>query len=285
MSKTSHKALIPFSKITHISKQVTEEITQKNFKNFLQTTLTQENFELTQESYIFHYFIKEANQYEIYLLKSYNKIPILEFQLFEEYTFTNFTKEKYFLFITNNFFVVYQNKKPLFAFENKHYTKDDITKFIQFTHKIVIDEVITIEEHSFETLKSNFKNIQPLIFERYKNDHGYFYFIGYLFLIIGFASYLFIGNQQPSTIQNIENNKPSPYIKKNITNHLATFLSRGYANQIEFKQLRFNKKLYVSLSATHTNLQAFLSFYKNVTITKLEKSPENILIAEIELEF
>ncbi len=284
MSETSNKTLIPFSKIIHISKQVTEEITPKYFKNFLKTTLAQENISLSKESYIFNYFIKEANRYEIYLFKSSTKEPILEFQLFENYPIENFFPKKFYLFITHNFFTVYQDNKPLFTFENKHYSKDDITKFIAFTHKIIIDEVIIIEDDFLETLKSTLDNIKPLSLEKYTNFNSYFYFIGYLIFIFGLVGYLYIENNQPKIEEN-QKIKQFPFTNKAITKHLAIFLEKGYSNKIEFEKLQYNKKLDVTLKAKHENLQKFLSYYKKATITKLEKTSEDILIVELEIEF
>ena len=64
---THEKVFIPFSNITHITKKVTEEISQKHLKSFLKTTLQLAKLPIEKNTKVFYSFIKETNLYEIYI--------------------------------------------------------------------------------------------------------------------------------------------------------------------------------------------------------------------------
>lgn len=282
----SKKVLIPFSHITHISKKVTEQISPKYLPSFLKTLILQKNILIPKNTKIFYSFIKEANIYEIYLFETTNKNPILEFQLFENHPDFQKLRDKYFLFITTKFFVVFFNNQPLFAFENKNYTQEDIVKFIEFTHKIVIYKTIMINEKELELLKLNTQKYKKLPFQKVNNSYEFYYYLFYLLIVILFSFYIYSENlSQSNTPKIIKTEIKESYKSKEITLKIVSFIKNLTTHHIKVEKLKYDKKLHSTIIATNQNLYNFLAHYKKShKIIKLEKLNENLFMAEIQIE-
>jgi len=281
---TPEKAFIPFSNIKHITKKVTEEISQKHLKSFLQTTLQLAKLPIEKDTKVFYSFIKETNIYEIYFFSTPHKQPLLEIQLFENYPHLN--KNQYQLFITNSFFTIYSYGKVIIAYENKNYDLNDIIKFIQFTHKITIEETITIHDEEYHQLKLNTTNPKPLPYLSLASSYEQYYFLVYLLLIILLSFYFYtITYNQPLPKQQTITTEP-PYKNEKISLKITQFIQNLNSKNIKLEELKYDKKLFAKIKSNNQNIHDFLALYKkDMKIIRLEKKGDNLLCAEVEIEF
>ncbi len=280
--------LLSFSNFTHITKKVTEEISDKHLKSFFQTALAQANFPIEKNTKVFYSFMKQSSSYEIYFFQSTQKHPLLEIQLFENYTYgKETTKESYQLFITTNFFTLYCNGQVLLAFENKNYSQSDILKFIQFTHKITINEIILIIDEELNELKKDISNIKPLHLIHLSNSYGHYYYFFYLTLIVLFSFY-FYNTTYNDTFSKLPANtlKGKSHKNQEIALKITQFITNLNNKNIKLEELRYDKKIYAKVKSNNQNLYDFLALYKkNMKIVKLEKTNDNLILGEIEIEF
>ncbi len=282
------KNLILFSQITHISKDVTEEINSKYLKKFLESIFVQHNISIDNESQVYLYYAKDLKRYEIYLFRSKSKNNILELQLFSEYPYDPYDEKDYRLFITEEFFALYKNNKFLFGYENKSYTTVEIEKFILFTHNIRVDESIIINTDTLTQYKTNFDKINTLPIIRFQNKkqfylYGVYGLFGVILLLIGY----FYSSKLPQTdqqkIESISLLQNSP--KKDIIQFLAKILDDGARYNIEFIKIEFKKSFHLQIKAIDTDLDKFLTSYKKSSkIIKIEKSHERFFLVEVTIE-
>ena len=282
---TNQKVLIPYTNITHISKKVTEPISSKYLQSFLLTTALQENYPITSNSKVIYHFIQKVNIYEIYIFESSQNNPLLEFQLFENYPFVQSQKNKYYLFITKNFFVVYFGTTFFLSLENKNYTKEDIVKFVEFTYKIPIKDTVIIEPNELETLKQNIQNLKPLPFIKLQTSKEFYYYLAYIVGVILFCFYFYYQNIPQNQVQPTIQLEDKNYQNKQITLKIATFIKNLSIHNIQLEQLQYEKKLKTTMIATNQNLSNFLTLYKKThKIIKLEKLDNNLFLMEVEIE-
>jgi len=280
--------IIPFSNITRITKNVTEQISQKYLKSFLITTINQENLPKTKTSKIIYQFIEKSNSYEIYLFQTKHKKALLEFQLFEKYqnSLEDF-HQKYQLFITHTFFTLYFDGKFISAIENKNYTTSDIIKFVQFNYKITIDEIIEVSDEEMKKLKQHSSNLQSFHFTNLQSSYESYYFLFYLVVILLASLYYYNINYNTSTKNPLPNSiSEQPYENQKIASHITQTITHLHHKNIKLEDLNYNKKLFLKVKSTHQNLYDFLAIYKkNMKIIKLEKIEDNLIFAEVEIEF
>ncbi|MCI0501493.1 MAG: hypothetical protein L0Y61_07075 [Epsilonproteobacteria bacterium] len=276
--------LVPFSNIICITKKVTEPIFEKYLQSFLQTTLIQANLTITKDSKVFYRFIEKLNHYEIYLFQTKSKKAILEFQLFENYQ-ENF-KLKYQLFITDSFCTIYFDGKFISAFENKSYEISDIVKFVQFNHKIIINEIISINANELTQLKLNIKNLKPLHYLHLSTSYEGYYFLVYLFLI-SLSSFYFYTINYNTKETNFSSYiaKEQPYKNERVAIKITQFIEKLNSNNIKLEVLAYDQKLIAKIQSNHQNIYNFLALYKkDMKIIKLEKIDDHLIVAEVEIE-
>jgi hypothetical protein len=287
LSSSSTAQLIPFSNITRITKKVTEPILEKYLQSFLQTTLIQTNLPITKDSKVVYRFIEKSNHYEIYLFQTKHKKAILEFQLFENYQNDEESfKKKYQLFITKSFCTLYFDGKFVSAFENKNYATSDIIKFVQFNHKITIDEIIQINEEELIQLKLNIANLKPLRYSHLTTSYEGYYFLVYLLLII-LSSLYFYTTYYSTKSANLSSNitKEQPYQNEKTATKITQFIENLNSKNIKLDALTYDKKLIAKIQSNSQNLYDFLALYKkDMKIIKLEKIGDNLIFAEVEIE-
>jgi len=276
---TSKKEFIPFSKITHISYKTQEEILPKHLNLFLKTTIAQLKKSISPNTQIFLSFIKETNLYEIYLFETSSNHTILEFQLFEKLAIDLKTHNNYLLFITNSFFVVYQQEKAIFAYENKYYTQKEIVEFIKFTHKIKIDYIKNIEQNELEELSLEFENLSQLPTLKLNSSKEYIYYFIYLLLLILSTTFLYL--RTPNQVSN----HPVILENKNISEETERVITNIVTLKIELLSFNYIGKGFLTLKTTPDKLHQFTLLCKKSKITKLEKIDENLFFVEIEIEF
>lgn len=288
LSSNSTLQLIPLSNLSHVTKKVTEEISQKHLKSFFQTALIQANLKIEKNTKVFYSFIKEVNLYEIYIFQTTEKNPLLEIQLFENYqNFDETLENKYTLFITNKSFAIYLNKKVILAFENKNYQESDILKFIQFTYKITIAETIMIADEEFNKLKQNTSNLKPLHYINLANSYEHYYFLVYLVVLIVSSLYFYtISYTQTIPKAQTEIKQEQPYNNQKIALKFTQFIEKLNSKNIKLEDLSYDKKLCAKIQSNNQNLYDFLAIYKkDMKIIKLEKIDDNLIFAEVEIEF
>jgi len=291
LSSTLTSQLILFSNTKHITKKVTEEISQKNLKSFLKTALFHEHYPITKNTKIFYSYIEKSHIYEIYCFESSTKNPILEFQLLEKLSLAN-QNDGYNLFVCESFFTIFYQNIFLFAYQNKNYSPDEILKFILFTHKIEISNPIFVSNKEFEKLKEQNNDLKQLPFVTLENQReGYYFIIFLLFLIIGafYFYYFWIANPnnkvQP---QQVSNAHIAPTLKSHtkIIPQFIDFIQLLDTYQIKIEKLEYNTKLIATLKGKTQNLHTFIETYpKDIKITKIDKKNSEMLTAEIEVEF
>jgi hypothetical protein len=284
LSSTLTSQLVLFSNTKHITKKVTEEISQKNLKSFLKTALFHEHYPITKNTKIFYSYIKETNLYEIYIFSTPYKQPLLEIQLFENYPHLH--KNRYQLFITNSFFTIYSYGKVIIAYENKNYDPNDIVKFIQFTHKITIEEIITINDEEYHQLKLNTTNLKPLPYLSIASSYEQYYFLVYLLLVILLSFYFYtITYNQPLPKQQTITTEPL-YKNEKISLKITQFIQNLNSKNIKLQELQYDKKLFAKIESKNQNIHDFIALYKkDMKIIRLEKKGDNLLYAEVEIEF
>lgn len=150
--------VIKSNKLKTLSIKVTEEINSKYLFDFLQTNILKSDLIITPNSEFYYSFIKSNMSYEIILFqKSENTLSnfVLEPLLPLGYYESN-SSDTMDLFYTNNYFVVYQNKKLILFKQITNVTMDDIVLYLLQTYKIKIDTKIKIDDILIENFKNNY---------------------------------------------------------------------------------------------------------------------------------
>jgi hypothetical protein len=268
--------IIEASNIQVISIEVTEKINSKYLKQFLKTTLESNNINIDSNIYITHTFIQHLNLYEIYILKSSNENFITEIDILYKYYSINNTNNTTDLFITNNFFVIYRNKK-LFTFKyfNKQSTLNDITLYIKQIYKIRLDNIYTIANNEFNDLKQlsiddkSYININS--FHKINTNNISLLFFIYLFIsTILFGSFLYniyinrytkLNHQ----LQNIQTKYKTLSLQHNNKSKYISSISLKIINLFKYLKLK------------HIKLQFLIYEKKKIKATLLHKNQKNLL--------
>lgn len=291
MTSSQKQRLVKFQNISHFTKKVSEKITKKNLKSFLKTALLQENYKISHHTKIVYNFIEELNLYEIYSFETLFKNPILPFDLLEHSTAFD-KEEEYVLVISEDFFALLENKKFLFAYENKSYTTDEIINFVALSYKInithpVFISILELEEEQYATLDT----IKPHFITLESKGKNYFFLLLSSFLIVGgIYSYFFLSSSNQSehkktTIKENSNNSTNKSSPK-IIQEVILFLQLLHKHEIILEKLKYDTKLKATLKAKTDSLHIFMKNYKkNIKIIQIDKNDDDFLRAEIEIEF
>lgn len=155
--------------ILTFSSKVTEKINQKYLKTFFRNILNTENIIVNSKSVIFYNFFNTINEYEIYYFESLSKNIILEPFVLENYYLdgSSFNKNSYDLFVTDNFFALYQNKILQTFRIIKDEQLDDIKIYLEEKYKIKLSKTIFIDNEKLREFKSI--TIKKNDYKKYKN--------------------------------------------------------------------------------------------------------------------
>jgi hypothetical protein len=181
--------IISFEHIIHISQETTEEITAKNLKQFLITSLESHNHPKEFYDQLYYVYFPNKNLYEIYAYKIKTKQSILEYQIYEQiYTVNHITPNAYDLFIHENYFCVYKNGCFYFAKNNSEYSKKEIVDYLFYSYDIIIDATYMINQNTLEKLIStpyNYKMLKTILLKTKTS-----FMITYLFTLVFFFTFI-----------------------------------------------------------------------------------------------
>ena len=289
--------LISFKKLSILSINVENKISSKYFVDFIKTSLKLHQQEILPSTKIYISFVSEANIYEIFIINSYYDKIYLELQIFQ-----NISSKKIDLFITDDFFVVYKEKKLYLAKQNKNFSVDDIVYFLNFTYKLKVDNIYYYDSSEFEILKNRFKTSKKRILNYISLEKSYqhIYFIIYLLLLFLFGGYVIFA--QLNTLNQRDNIK-NIYRLQNLKDRYKSLLQKHQNNPILYKliveffdylklykitlyKLKIDNKFSATIGAKEkTNLYNFISSYKKkIKIKKIYKD-RLINFMDIKIEF
>lgn len=275
--------LISFEHITHISQKTTEQINEKNLKDFLVTSLELQN--ITKELYtsIYHVYFSNTNRYEIYAYKIKKDKSILEFQVFETFYKQNeIQSTNCDIFITEKYFCIYQNGKFLFAKENKAYLEDEIKNYVEFTYHIKAQNIYFIDQKELEKLILNSNNLKELKTYSIKKQNRFFkIYILVLMLsciltfytIDSFIKENKIKNKQLFSKLQKKHKKSKRKFNTNIALDIKVLFEELKKHKILLLDLKYDKKLFLQISLKKKNsLFKFIDTNdKKIIINSLEQ--------------
>ncbi|MEA2017905.1 MAG: hypothetical protein U9N59_05610 [Campylobacterota bacterium] len=150
--------VIKSNNLKTLSIKVTEEINSKYLFDFLQTNILKSDLITTPNSEFYYSFIKSNMSYEIILFDKPENIisnfvlePLLPLGYYENNSYNSVD-----LFYTNDYFIVYQNKKLILFKQISDVSLDDIVLYLLQTYKISIDNKIKIDDTLLENFKNNY---------------------------------------------------------------------------------------------------------------------------------
>jgi hypothetical protein len=150
--------IISFLDLKNLSINVTEEINKKNLIKFLRTTILNSDLIISSNLQFYYSFIKSNMSYEIIIFEKPNNQQ-LDF-IFEPFIFLGYYKKKdknsIDLFYGNDYFVLYENKKPILFKKISQTIKEDIILYISQTYKIAIDNIFKIDKQFYENIKKEY---------------------------------------------------------------------------------------------------------------------------------
>ncbi len=181
MSSKNSVNLISSKELSSLSIKVTEKIEDKNIFNFLRTNIKNSEFSISSKTKFYYSFIPSSLSYEILIFNCETVPSIPEPFIFEaESTIDNID-----LFITEQYFCLFDSKKLLFYKKIENILQEDIQIYIEQLYKIKIDKTIQISEEKLKSLQDNYlKKLKKVKLKFYpvQKDNSY-YFFG-LFLVI-----------------------------------------------------------------------------------------------------
>jgi len=289
---------VKYKNIKNITVDVSSEISSKNLKEFIKTSIEIELQDNIIKNQVFVNYLQKLNKYEIYLYSAPNKLIIPQ-----EIFYNKLTNKKYNLFITKDFFVVYFKNNFYISKDNNHYSNDDIINYLEFTYKIDIEDISinNISEEEVEILKKQYiqNKIQNRInYINFTSNNKYKYFLIYLFTLFLIVNYYFFIYQKQEIVYISNNDITLKKIKtkyynalmnkyknnKLVTNILIDIFNNLKQNQIILNSIKYNKVFYLNIQANDKNtLYKFCGMYK-CEIKNL-KYDKQIYIMDVEIEF
>lgn len=221
----------PINQINFIEIEVSEEIDIKNIKNFISTSLTLKNKNISNKDKIYLNYIKELKQYQVFILEKDYKY--FDFQIFESFFDAENQNNESNLFVCDNFFALYKNGL-CYYFQNiqDNIKIDEVIDFINKKFFINIKNVEKVDNKQLEELrkkylKNNNKNLLKTI--SLKNNYSFKFYLLYIFLLCFFSIFSTFNNQfyqetiqeNPNLLEKIKNdfkficleNKIKPILK------------------------------------------------------------------------
>ncbi|HIP12081.1 MAG TPA: hypothetical protein EYG97_03715 [Arcobacter sp.] len=264
--------------IKNFTVDVTGEISSKNLKEFIKTSIEIELQENIFEYQVFVSFIQKANKYEIYLYHSPYKLLILPEIFYKKVTKDDTTQ--YQLYICKDFFVVYLNNSFYFYKNNDNYKYEDILSYISFFYKIDSNEinVYEVSQKEFEILKIEYldgKKESKLNYIDFSSNNSYKYYLLYLFsIILSVALYFAMGQ-----------NTKEVYVSDD-TSALKNIKSKYYkalANKYKYKELKTNALIGIFDDLKMYNLTLLSCSYKEICLLRIKSKDKKDLYKFVNL--
>lgn len=209
-------------------------------KNFVITSLILNNISFLQSDYMYLLYMENIQSYEIII--SNEKI-----ELFDILLLNNKVLEGYTLFIIDDIFLIFNDKKPYFLQKYEEQISDiELGEYVKNRFKIELNSITSFYTEEFKTLKNinNFKKNSSVL--NNINEKKYFqlkFFLFYLCLIL-IIFYLAISHKIEKNEENVVKRTP---VK--IDNNFNSFYERFeklrfelHSNGLELKELLFEGK-------------------------------------------
>jgi hypothetical protein len=272
--------------ITTVEVAATEEITPSSIKQFLITSLLSNNIIANDQSYCRFTYFKSLNLYEIYLVNSNKKDFIIEPDILINFYKDITTSSSIDLFILDNYFAIFQNKK-LYTFKQiSGETTENILTFVEHYYKIKIDNTYTITQDKFNKLKDD--KLITSSFRKLKDDNLFNTLIIFAiscFIIFSFILYTTLNGKFVKTEDNnlkILNQQYKMLLLKKekvkintnqITPKITKLFSFIKLNNITIKSINYKKNL-IKLDLFHASKQKLLNFLtiypKDISVERIE---------------
>lgn len=233
-----------------------EEIGNKNLKNFITTSLKLKNINLSKKHKIILNYIKELKIYQLILVDKNQKK--LELELFSSY-FDNSNSINFISFFYKNHLLIFKNSKLYYLQKIKEDIKTiELLNYLNKNFQITIENFIGLNSEDLQNkkLKTSSKKIDLDYFSM-KNNYSFIFYIFYIVLILFFTFFIFF---QKQNVVEYQQNEELLQIK-NLEN-IYKFNS--------FEQS--SRKIIYKLEQNSLNLE---SFEFNANILKLQISSKN----------
>lgn len=147
--------VIDSTNIQTLSIKVSEKINKKNVFDFIKTNLMNSDVVITSNTYYYFTFMKPYLSYELIVFDKIDDQCTLEPFIFTSYYEKNSTKSID-LFLTNSYFVLYENKNLLLYKNITNISSEDIESFIYQTYKVQIDNTYTFDNDKIKKIKEDY---------------------------------------------------------------------------------------------------------------------------------
>lgn len=271
--------------IQSFSVKVTEKINDKYLLDFLRTAIINEQLEINKKSYFYYSFILSVLSYEILVFNAPNKNSIPEPFILQEKA-TAHTLE---LFITKNYFCLFNDKNLLLYKDIDNIFQEDIRKYIEQLYKIKVNKVTIIDENKYHSIKDNFiTNSKKYSFDFYTvtKEKSFTLFLVFLFVTMTIFSTVLLIHYNNTISTQYKNIYIPQYEKgykkllrlykstnKNPINISISFFKYIKNNSITIENIRYkNSKLYTTLIDTHRKklLQVVSNYTRNIEVQSIQ---------------
>lgn len=274
--KSNKIKVISSSFISTLHIDVTEEIDPKYLNESISTNIENDTTVKTSSTTYFLYrYIKECLSYEVLVFDTpyLNNFSIEPF-IFRSYYDNTAILSTTDLFITEKYFVVYQNKEFLLLKNISNINSDDAKIYLEQKYQFKIDNTIIISTQELENLSvkyienTNSNNVskKDTFFKLYKNNTFYYfiYFIFFCMIIFGYLIYDKNSNNIPDGSKATQETTQEKNYKKLLAiykKHNSTIIE----NTLElFKYLKLNKIIITSINYKNSKT--------NISIINKDKS-------------
>lgn len=263
--------------------EVTEKIENSNLKSFTLQNLKLKNIKLENCEKLYINYVEKINEYQIFMVNQ--KFSFFEFEVLYKF-YENRDFIGYELFICDNFFAIFKDKK-LFYYQKieQEINQGIFVEFLNKRFKIEIKSIKTISKTELEKLKKEFllqKNSykSELKTIKIKEELSFYAYLSYLILFFTFSYYFY------ETKLNIDKNHEEKIdievlkkraafdsfeekfyeISKNIDKNSLILVSFDYRNSMSKITLHSKEK---------SNIDKFLEDSKNVISSTINFIEEN----------
>ena len=275
---------IPIKEIISLELDVTEEINNKNLKDFVLTSLSLNNKIVKNDDLVYVNYIKELKQYQILVIES--KYKYAYFQVFE--IFYSEKNLSFDLYLCSDFFCLYKNGTFYYYQLIEFATSlEEILEFINKKFNTKIDNYKEIESKYLDELKNRYLlecKASSITNINIKKNHSFKFFIFYLIVLFSFCIDYYLNsslNSDKNLVVDNERFKFEEFKKKHnfypLTNDFDDFFGniKNYNLDLESFEYKQNKTKMVLISNIKENLYLFLNEYKKELISSSISFNEN----------
>jgi hypothetical protein len=274
--------ILDIENIHTFSIKVTEKIAKRNLLKFIRTTIFNSEVSFSKTSHLYFYYLSSSLTYEIILYDKLSSDIILEpFLLLNNNVIE---KDVVFVYITENYFLVSKNNKPMILKEISDTSQGDITIYLEQIYKINDYKLIYLNKEEIINIKKVENNLV-----KYK---GYSLFpeksfrVFSIFLLCSSILLIFSIFMVYHSDNNIKIIPQTTLKEKIVINHLrpidktVEIFNKISKYDIHINQISFtNKKIKISLyNSDKSKLINFaVSYKKNIVIKSIKYDKDQLV--------